>query len=162
MASISGSYGRGSLVACDGAGGRLIAVETKSGVVPLDLQLSVGGSAVKLVDLGVCTAVSVDQQIAAQFQNAFNATIYIIPFGDLPGNVVLSFIANKRCIESSNTYGVIKFYLNNRLYPTANLRPITISIGDCAFTGYLVGLSFKGMASNSILLQGQLIFKAWP
>lgn len=117
----------------------------------------------ELIRLGVATSVQAQQSIAAQFQNALNDSIFVTPFGDLPGEVRIAFIANRKCNDFSDTsFDVIQHYLDRRLLPNKNKLPATVVVGSGAFRGYLIGLSIGANAQDTPIVQGTLVFKAWP
>lgn len=154
---------------CPGEGGRLIYANVRNSA-PLTLAVSYsaqGGDPdpSDLVRLGVVTHVRARQAVAAQFQNALNDLIFITPFGDLPGDVAISFLANNRCDDSSTgrtPFGAIQEYFDRRLLPSANKLPAIIVIGSGTFKGYLTGLSIDAASQDIPMVSAALLFKAWP
>jgi len=177
-----------AVIGCPGGGGRLIAVESDT-AVPITVALSYvanedptyidpgawispptqssGGSSIEyveenLVRLGVMTNIRASQQIAAQFQNALSDIIYVTPFGDVPGEVQITFIANRKCDDQINSFNVIQHYLDRRLLPDKNKLPARITIGSAVFTAYLVALNVDAVYSDIPIVRGTLGFRAWP
>ncbi len=153
---------------CANAGGRLVPIQTKSPVQPLTLAIEFDGQPIQLANIGVATRVQMGMQVAAQFQNALSDVIYITPFGDAPGQIAITFIANRLCGETVPTFDVIQAYLSNRILPgTATttgqrIRPLSIAVGSAAFRGYNVGLAFDAESSGVQMIKGTLQFTAWP
>lgn len=156
---------------CSGVNGRLIEVQAQM-ALPLTLGLSYGEfdqgtldviqQSVQLQQIGVVTKVQVSQEIAAQFQNTLNDSIFITPFGDKPGQINLTFVANRKCNGTAQTTDVIQHYLDRRLQPGANLLPALVVIGSGTFRSYLVGMQLAADASGVQLVQGTLVFRGWP
>jgi hypothetical protein len=122
--------------------------------------------------IGLATGLRLGQEVAAQFQPAFDASIYVTPFGDLPGAVEIDFLANRNCDESNEALDIIQQYLRMRLlpteitsYPTFQIRHTprqTITIGRSAFTGYITKLDFTAQTQDAISIGARLSMKAWP
>lgn len=145
---------------CEGSPGRSIPVLIPNGVAPL--VFSVDGD---VLDLGVTTRVDASQQVAAQFQPSLNDAIFVTPFGDQPGRIGITFVANRECLEPANeNLAVIEYYLANRILPTENKVPLIITIGSSTFRGYVTALQLGAQApvAGSPLVQGSIIFTAWP
>ena len=85
------------------------------------------------------------------------------PFGDKPGTINISFVANRICDQPNNSgYRVIQHYLDYRLLPDANKSPATVVVGSGVFTSYLVGMTFDAESSGLQLSRGTLVFRGWP
>jgi hypothetical protein len=167
------------ITGCSGANGRLIRVNAQV-ALPLTLSLSypstTGGTTegvpgtqlnnsgqTVLSQIGVVTRLRASQEVAAQFQNALTDVIYITPFGDKPGTIELTFVANRSCDGSNGAgLGVIQHYLDRRLMPLANKRPATIIIGPGVFRSYLISMVIDAESSGVQLVQGTLVFRGWP
>lgn len=153
---------------CSAAGGRLVPIRTRGLVQPLTLAVQYEGQPIRLADIGVVTRVQMGMQVATQFQNALSDVIYITPFGDAPGQIAITFVANRLCQENIPSFDVIQAYLENRILPgTATapgqrIRPLTVSVGSAAFRAYNVGLAFDAESSGVQMLKGTLQFTAWP
>lgn len=176
-------------IMCSEARGRLIAISSKFSA-PLSIALGtprLGGGVAgigtsinrvqfeNMLNLGVATSITASQNVAAQFQNAFNDAIYVTPFGDTPGEVHLSFIINAKCntndgnsahlntqpaSDKKQTGQAIEYYLKNRLSPYRS-RPLVIVIGPMTLKGYLIGLQVPYQAQSFPIAQAVLSFKAW-
>ena len=165
---------------CEGVNGRLIGVEAQY-AMPLSLGLSYGGTVGSfggfssfganasnsqqglLNQIGVVIAVQASMEIAAQLQNALNDIIYITPFGDKPGTIQITFLANRVCNGgTSSTLGVIEHYLQYRLLPDQNRSPATIVIGGGAFRSFLFGMQLDAQSAGEQLVRGVLLFRGWP
>jgi hypothetical protein len=148
-----------AVVGCSGGGGRIIGIDAQL-AVPITLSID-GGD---LSQLGVATGVQASQQIAAQFQNALSDAIYITPFGDVPGEIRVAFIANRKCEEdTSSGFGFIQYYLDNRLLPDKNKAAVTVVIGSGSFRSFLVAMTINSSSGRNIpLVEGTLIFRGWP
>jgi hypothetical protein len=143
-----------------GANGRMIKVAL-SADNPAPLLVTVNGK--ELVSLGVAIQVQASQGVAAQFQNSFNGNIYVIPFGDSPGEVRITFIMNKICdsTQNSNSTAAFEYYLKQRLSPS-NTKPGTVVIGSVALTSFVIGFSLSAQAQESTMVTGTLVLRAWP
>jgi hypothetical protein len=129
--------------------------------------------------LGLCTDIDVSQAVAAQFQNTFDDTIFVTPFGDGPGDINISFIMNPQCFGAGNYRnaldsddGAVQFYFKNRLLPTRipavvtqpivfRTSPVIVAVGRATFKGYVVGLRIAGRSAD-FLINVVLSLKAWP
>jgi hypothetical protein len=149
---------------CAGVGGRLISIKVDK-PAPMTIALSYDDGSVDIAKIGVAVEVSVSQQIAAQFQNALNDAIFVTPFGDSPGEIRISFIANRMCEDdgTSSGFNVIQHYLDRRLLPKKNKKAASVTIGSGTFRSFLVGMTKEGASSDRIpLIRGTLIFRGWP
>lgn len=170
-----------SLFSCSGTPGKLISLPPQT-VAPMSItidaqyrmpQTGVVFDFVHLTTLGLCTNVDIQQSVAAQFQNTFDNTIYVTPFGDLPGTVTISFLINPSCSSTPGFSGsVINDYFVNRLQtsyytagPTLHRSPnIWLTIGalnPVSLYGYIIGLQLRGTSASSIMIEGVLTMKAW-
>lgn len=140
--------------------GRII----KSGVVSVEapevITISLNGTS--LANLGICTGIETKQTVSAQFQKTLGDDIYVVPFGDQPGDTSISFIANRTCDEiNGGGAKVISYYLANRLRP-ARTGSIIIGIGGMSLVGFLTGLAISAKSDGTPLVTGVLFFKNWP
>jgi hypothetical protein len=122
---------------------------------------------------GLCLGVSIDQKVAAQFQNTLDNAIYITPFGDLPGDVALKFLLNPACgATTSQAENFLSEYYFFRLRPSYYTGPgvinrspnVLVSIGSSQITnfyGYVVGCQLTASTGSSVLIEGTMIIKAW-
>ena len=161
---------------CAGVGGRLIDLGEIDAVAPLSLGLAYdnGDVEIDLVEIGVTIGVQAQQQVQAQIQPAIGGTVFVTPFGDAPGVVQIAFIANKECEDEFAGQGisVIQHYFNRRaiprqaggvpIGPAAGGLPAIIVIGNNTFRAFLTGLQLSASTSDTPLIQGSLIFTAWP
>lgn len=167
-----------TVTGCSGVNGRIIEVNAQL-AVPLSIGLSYGGSVGQssaaggfvssnsqsglLNQVGVVTAIQASMEIAAQVQNALNDIIYITPFGDKPGTIQITFLANRVCNrDTANTLGVIDHYLQYRLLPDQNRSPATIVIGGGSFRSFLFGMQVDAQSAGEQLVRGVLLFRGWP
>ena len=153
---------------CAGGGGRLIRIGNVQQAASLSLSLGYNNQdneveQIDLVKLGVAIGVQADQRVQAQFQNALSDAIFVTPFGDAPGQIRVTFIANRRCRGTSQSgFEVIQHYMDRRLLPGANKFPALVSIGPGSFRAFLTGLVVSGNSSDTPVIQGTLTFTAWP
>jgi hypothetical protein len=127
---------------------------------PGTLTVAVDGSELK--ELGLVTRIEVNQNVAAQFKITFGSNIYVVPFGDKPGDIAISFIANPECSSTSTGLSSIEYYLRNRLRASTGSLQI-VSVGDIVFVGSIVGCRIVGDAEQSSpMVKCQLLLKAWP
>lgn len=169
-----------SLFSCSGVPGKIIATSSATAApmaMTIDAQFRIPGSGTVfetdgLTTLGLCTNLDLQQSVSAQFQNTFNNTIYVTPFGDLPGTAAVSFIINPSCASPTGLSGtVINDYFTYRLQPSyyngatlVRSPNIWLSIGaerPITLYGYLIGLNLRGSSSQSIMIQGTLFMKVW-
>ena len=68
---------------CASGGGRMVLAQTVQNTVPINIRINNG----PLVTLGVTKSISLSAQVSAQFANAFDQSIYVVPFGDQPGDI---------------------------------------------------------------------------
>lgn len=149
---------------CAGVGGRLIRIGNVNNAVPLSLSLAYGtGGPVNLVRLGVATAVQAEQRVLAQFQNTLSDSIFVTPFGDAPGKISVSFVANRECgDEDSSGYQLLQHYLDKRLLPGNSNSPAIVTVGSAPFRAFLTNMLLSGSTSDMPVVQGTLVFTAWP
>jgi len=150
---------------CAVSGGRLIKVGVGSRIAPLYLAVQYDGQnwPTDLSAIGVAVGAELKQAVQAQFQNAMNANIFITPFGDIPGEITISFIANTMCDDPTQSgFGLIDHYLTHRLLPTKNKVPATISIAGAAFRAFLTAMQLSGSTSDTPIVTGTLRFAGWP
>jgi hypothetical protein len=142
--------------------GVLVKAVTSTLVVPL--TLTIDGEVP--IDLGVCTRVLADQRVLAQFQNTFDSFIYITPFGDAPGQVVIEFLINNcrpECGGASIRSGMALDVYQRRLLPNMQDNPIvTICIGNLPLRGCLTGMRVSGSVDGSPMIRAELMFTGWP
>ena len=113
--------------------------------------------------IGLVTGVSAKQGVISQVQNALTNAIYVTPFGDGPGDIAITFISNRDCLDDqTSTVAVIQHYLQHRLLPTRNRRGVLVAIGTSVFRGFLLGLDFDAQGGELPIRRGTLLFKAWP
>ncbi len=156
-------------------------VVKSNNVAPLSITFTdVFGVPQPIASFGLCLNVNSDNAVNAQFQNTFSDSIYVTPFGDAPGNTVLTFLMNPWCDPNfSQSPTAIDAYLNNRLKPTSVQStvlangdivstitmsvPIIVSIGGkLNLIGFIVGLSLSGTTTSGVMIQARLIMKTWP
>jgi len=149
---------------CSSAGGRLIQISRTNNASPISISLSYGDGPTQLTRLGVAVSVQADQKVQAQFQNALNDAIFVTPFGDAPGQIRVTFVANRLCRDSGAGFEVIQHYLDRRLRPgnTSSKDPATVTIGPGAFRAFLTSILISGNTSDTPIVQGTLVFTAWP
>ena len=147
---------------CSGSGGRLISLGNSNQVAPISISLSYADGPVQLVQLGVAISVQADQKVQAQFQNALNDTIFVTPFGDAPGQISIVFVANRTCGKSGSGFGVIQHYFDRRLRPGQNKAPAIVTLGPGSFRAFLTNLLVSGSTTDTPVIQGTLVFTAWP
>jgi hypothetical protein len=172
-----------SIVPCSSALGR-VSVYTTSAPAPVVVtfdyptQLTSGGAISwtpnpqPLRTIGLATGLRLGQEVAAQFQPAFDATVYVTPFGDMPGIVEIDFLANKSCEESADGLDIIEHYLRMRLLPTEittfptlavkHTPRQTITVGRSAFTGYVTKLDYTAQTQDAVSIGAKLTMRAWP
>lgn len=165
-----------TVLGCGANTGRLIA-RSENYVAPLTMAIQYeSGSQAVVGDIGVAVGVQVSMEILAQFRNALSSAIYVTPFGDRPGSIAVTFIANEEECGTSGSgannanLGVLDHYITNRLLPNVNnglssgsgRLPATVSIGGAAFRAFLTGVSLDGSAQDVPLIRGTLKFTAWP
>lgn len=148
-----------TVVSCTGGGGRVIGIDAQQAI---PLTLSIGDD--DLAELGVAVSVQAAQSIAAQFQNALNNSIFVTPFGDIPGEIRIGFIANRKCDKQNESgFNFIQYYLDRRLLPDRNRVATTVVVGSGAFRSFLTGMSLNTSAGQNVpIVEGTLIFKGWP
>lgn len=148
--------------------GRIIAIRTGS-VAPI----SVTFDGAPLQNMGLCTRLAVHQSVIAQFQNTFDSSIYITPFGDKPGDISLTFIVNRACDSAQETLNTIDFYVRRRLLPThltvnnntlqwVQTAPIIVAVGSLTMRGFVTGLDIDGTTENTAIIQATLRMTGWP
>lgn len=147
---------------CAGGGGRLIRVGNVQQAAPLSISLAYGEDDIDLIRLGVATSVQADQRVLAQFQNTLGDAIFVTPFGDAPGQIRVGFVANTRCNEASSGVEVLQHYLDRRLQPGNSNVAAIITIGASPFRAFLTNLLLNGNTSDVPVIQGTLVFTAWP
>jgi len=153
---------------CAGGGGRLIRIGNVQQAAALSLSLGYNNrdnelEPVDLVKLGVAIGVQADQRVQAQFQNALSDAIFVTPFGDAPGQIRITFVANRRCRGTQQSgFDVIQHYFDRRLQPGVNKFPAVVSIGPGSFRAFLTNLLISGNTSDIPVIQGTLVFTAWP
>ena len=127
----------------------------------------------QLRTIGISTGLRIGQQVAAQFQPAFDSTIYVTPFGDMPGVIEIDFIANRSCEESGEAIDIIEQYLRMRLLPdnitlyngTVSIKHTprqTVTVGRSAFTGYITKLDYTVQTQDAVSIGAKLSMTAWP
>lgn len=150
--------------------GRAIPVAVNA-IAPLKLKID----AKTLVDMGIVTDVSVSQNVAVQFQNAFGGSIYVTPFGDLPSVIQLGFIINPICSGSSSSvpwdyrrettgsFTALQTYLNKRLLPKKNgpTNPVTVNLAELVFKSFYVGMQLQATYSDVPLIKVALKLQGW-
>lgn len=143
---------------CAGVGGRLIKLEVGGDTVaPLDIDL--GG--VDISEFGVAVGLEMSQEVQAQFQPSLDDAIYITPFGDSPGNIAITFVANRECGEDAeSTNKFITTYLNQRMRPD-NAQALVVSVGGNAFYAFVTGMRLNASTADTPVVQGTLILTAW-
>lgn len=153
---------------CGSPLGRMVAVR-----VPNAAPVAVTFDGINPQNLGLCTQLLIDQKVIAQFQNTFDNYIYITPFGDKPGDIVLSFIINKNCDDSVATFNAIDFYVQRRLQPSYlgvssgtlvifQTLPIIVAINSLTLRGFVTALKVDASTSQGALVSAQLFMTGWP
>ena len=153
---------------CGSPLGRMVAVRA-----PNAAPVSVTFDGINPQSLGLCTQLLIDQQVIAQFQNTFDDYIYITPFGDKPGAIVLSFIINKSCPETVAAFNAIDFYVQRRLRPSYlgvsnntvvlfQSTPIIVAINSLTLRGFVTGLKVDASTAQWALVSAQLLMTGWP
>lgn len=160
--------------------GKIITTTAKS-VAPLTLvietQYRTPGTNVvfkteHLSTLGLCTGLDIQQSVAAQFQNTFENTIYVTPFGDLPGTASVSFILNATKASVPGVSGTAisdffryrlqpSYYVSSTLYRSPNIMLSVGGVDPIKLYGYLIGMQLKGSTGGSLLVEGVLHMKVW-
>ena len=136
----------------------------KAGAVTVDapeaIAVYVNGKSITY--LGVCTQLETNQSVVAQFQKTLSDNIYVVPFGDAPGDTSISFIANRTCLGSTTGgANVTAYYIANRLRPAAQSTNI-LSIGGMLLYGFLTSVRLNASAEGTPMVSGTLGFKSWP
>jgi hypothetical protein len=144
----------------DGTPGRLVAIKSHN---PQAMALSIDLNGAQLH--GVVTKLEVDQSVAAQFQASLDRAIYVVPFGDNIGTMLVSMILNSSCGDSGGdsergTDQLIQYYAEKRLSPT-NPLPGQLTIGKKTFLGYVTGFKLSAASESGYLFAGTLQFAAW-
>lgn len=153
---------------CGSPLGRMVAVRT-----PNAAPVTVSFDGIVPQNLGVCTQLIIDQQVIAQFQNTFDSYIYITPFGDKPGTIVMALLINKLCDETTQTMNAIDFYVKRRLRPSflgvsgnqivrVQTAPIIVAVNSLTLRGFLTALKVDASTSQGALVSAQLIMTGWP
>lgn len=154
---------------CAGFAGRVTAF-TSDAPAPVLITFQYGNQAPQPIrTLGIATGLRVNQQVAAQFQLSLSDSIYVTPFGDAVGDIVLGFLANPRCAETEETLSILEHYVRMRLRPTQIAGATLIytpkqivTVGRTSFAGYIVAVNYDAQAGSSVQISGSLIMKAWP
>lgn len=168
-----------TIFACDETPGKLIKTTAKA-VAPMSMTIEVQDrtsfvntvtNTERLTTLGLCTSVQIEQQVAAQFQNTFDNTIYVTPFGDLPGTASISFIINASAESMPGFSGTaitdyFKYRLQPSYYSPALVRTpnIWLTVGGTnpvTLYGYLIGIQIRGSTGQSSIVEGTLSMKVW-
>jgi hypothetical protein len=141
----------------------MVLAQTVQNTVPINIRINNG----PLVTLGVTKSISLSAQVSAQFANAFDQSIYVVPFGDQPGDIAITFIVNPKAVCNGELVGpdqqALQFYINRRVMPgLSRQNRMTITVGSVGFVGYLVGVRYDGQAADQPIQQATLLFKAWP
>ena len=157
-----------TVIPCKQRIGKAIALKTE-GAAPLSILF--GG--VVLSDIGLATSLSISQNVSAQFQQTLEEHIYVTPFGDNPGKIVINFVNIEKCGEEGVEKDILRYYLDNRLRPvsvgnvlenggTMRVGPTIISVGSNAFYGYIVGVDYQADTASDMVVRGALTLIAWP
>lgn len=151
-------------VTCGSPLGRVVAIST-----PTAAPMSITFDGKPLQNMGLCTRLTVNQRVIAQFQNTFDDFIYITPFGDSAGDLQFDFIVNKSCDTTKVSLDAIDYYIKNRLRPTLltstgiqRSLPVLISVGNLTMRGFIVGLDINGTTSEGAIVRATLLMKGWP
>jgi hypothetical protein len=157
-----------TVIPCKQRIGKAIALKTE-GAAPLSILF--GG--VVLSDIGLATSMSISQNVSAQFQQTLEEHIYVTPFGDNPGKIVINFVNIEKCGEDGAEKDILRYYLDNRLRPvsirnildnggTMRVGPTIVSVGSNAFYGYIVGVDYQADTASDTVVRGALTLIAWP
>ena len=153
---------------CNSPIGRVVAVKTGA-VAPLALTFD----GKPLQNMGLCTRLAVSQSVIAQFQNTFESYIYVVPFGDKPGDIAISFIINQDCDTTKSALNVVDYYIKNRLLPTVRRQtngawlvrktaPITVAIGSLTLRGFVTALTLEAVTDGGVIVGATLRMTGWP
>lgn len=157
-----------TVIPCKQRVGKAIALKTE-GAAPLSILFD----GVVLSDIGLVTSMTISQNISAQFQQTLSERIYVTPFGDNPGKIVMNFVNIEKCGEAAVEKDILRYYIEHRLRPASigniisnggSLRvgPIIITVGSNAFYGYIVGVDFQADTASDTIVRGALTLIAWP
>lgn len=144
---------------CAGVGGRLIELDSGNAIAPLTIDA--GG--IDIEEFGVMIGIEMRQEVQAQFQPSLDDAIYVTPFGDSPGVIALTYIANNDCEEDGDDALANKFlssYVDDRLRPNKD-PAVEVTVGGQTFRGFVTGMQFNGTTSDTPIIQGTLILTAW-
>jgi hypothetical protein len=114
---------------------------------------------------GVVVSFVADGSVAAQFQPSLDGAVYVMPFGDNIGNMVIDVLLNSQCTSGGsapqdNVSNFLTVYQEQRLSQT-NTDPIVLIIGQKAFVGFATGFTLTGSSENGNMIRGQLKFVSW-
>ena len=114
---------------------------------------------------GVVIGFALDGSVAAQFQPSLDGAVYITPFGDNVGNLVVDVLLNSQCtadgsVSQDTVSNFLNVYQTQRLSPT-NPTPSVLIIGQKAFVGFAIAFTLNGSSENGSMIRGQLKFVAW-
>ena len=112
----------------------------------------------------VITSISYSQDVAAQFLTTLQNVIYVYSVGDNIGTVQVSGVAfSSKCNDVRNAHGISDIFKEyDRLKLLANPRTITITIGDKAFLGLLIGIQVSTGDVQFGLMNYTLTFRILP
>jgi hypothetical protein len=157
-----------TVIPCKQRIGKAIALKTE-GAAPLSILFN----GAVLSDIGLATSMSISQNISAQFQQTLEEHIYVTPFGDNPGKIVINFVNVEKCGEEGVEKDILTYYLQHRLRPVSmsniissggaiNVGPVIVSVGANAFYGYIVGVDYQADTASDMVVRGALTLIAWP
>lgn len=115
----------------------------------------------------IITSISLEQMVNAQFQKTLQDTIYVYPFGDLMGDIIISGYAvmskagsssSDGCRDSFSANSLLTYYEKNKL--SVNPDPIRIKFGNRVIEGFLVGCKLTNTQADTSLYQFMLSLKS--
>jgi hypothetical protein len=147
--------------------GRMVAIETDQAE---GFRLSVGGddtASGSFSTTGFTTSFQMQQKVSAQFQVSLDRGLYAIPFGDDVGSMNVGLVhgilcdADRRGASTADTGQIMQNWYKRNKFQASRLSPITITVGESVYKGYVLGLAFAAEAAEGSVLRSQLQLAAW-
>ena len=118
-----------------------------------------------LAELGPIIGIKCSHNIIAQIQTAFDNTLHITPFGDKPGELIITVLSGSTCGKEDESDGekesqadaAFNYYKDNR-YKEG--EPLSISLGRIDLQAILYGIQLSA-DPESLMSTATLTFVAW-
>lgn len=149
------THARGSVVQLQGQS------HSPDGALPFTIQVQDMGIEPGRSGNLIVTQAAIIEKGNYQFLHTLNETIYVYVFGDKIGELRLSGVAFENpCHDVNGVQTILAMYRDHRLAEFGG--PVTISLGNDSYRGFLTGMSVDLIDPERLLAQWALRFHSFP